>query len=414
MTTQYFVGIDVARDSHRVALIGLDGERLGGSFTVAATRRGLAQLERTLRERGARPAQTLVGLEASGHLWENLEAFLSQKGYRVRLLNPLRLRRFREVLGAKAKTDDLDAYLIAGLLRSGSGGAEGKGSYIPDEQVQSLRELARLRARLLRERQDYLRRLQALLALVFPEGRGLLGELTGLRAQALLKAFPTARHLAAASPQEILKVARKAGARGFTAQQAAQLHKVASESIYSGKASQARGQVVRTLIVQLERLSTSLKELDEALEELLPPPEDEGPSDAQLLQSIPGIGPRTAAVLLGELGCLQRFHSAKALVAYVGFYPRIEQSGRRESPPRLAMAGSRVARHALYMAAVNAVRHSPELRAIYLRKRAQGKSAKQALIVVAVKLLHTAYALIKRRVHFDPSRVLVASEVVQP
>ena len=173
-----------------------------------------------------------------------------------------------------------------------------------------------------------------------------------------------------------------------------------------------------TLIVQLERLSASLKELDKALEELLPPPEDEGPSDAQLLQSIPGIGPRTAAVLLGELGRLQRFHSAKALVAYVGlgFYPRIEQSGQRESPPppRLAMAGSRVARHALYMAAVNAVRRSPELRATYLRKRAQDKSAKQSLIVVSVKLLHTAYALIQQRAHFDPSRLLVASEVVRP
>jgi transposase len=65
------------------------------------------------------------------------------------------------------------------------------------------------------------------------------------------------------------------------------------------------------------------------------------------------------------------------------------------------------------MAAVNAMRRSPQLRTIYLRKRSQGKSAKQALIVVAVKLLHTAYALVRERAHFDPSRLLVAPEVLR-
>jgi transposase len=410
MTAQYFVGIDVARDSHSVAVVGPDGERVGVSFSVKANPQGLTRLVRTLRERGVQPSQTQVGLEASGHLWENLEAFLTKKGYCVRVLNPLQLRRFRDVMRTKAKTDDLDAYLIAGLLRSG----QAQSSYVPDEQIQSLRELARLRARLLSERQDYLRRLQALLAVVFPEHRGLLGRLTGVRAQALLKAFPTACHLAGASPQEILKVARAAGARGFTASEAARLHQAAAQSIYSGKALAARAQVVRTLLTQIERLSASLKELDAAMEDLLPPPQEgAGPTDAQLLQSIPGIGPQTAAALLGELGDLRRFHSAKALVAYVGFYPRIEQSGRRERPPRLAKAGSPVARHALYMAAVNAMRRSPQLRTIYLRKRSQGKSAKQALIVVAVKLLHTAYALVRERAHFDPSRLLVAPEVLR-
>jgi len=422
MTAKYFVGIDVARDAHRVAVLGPDGERVGKSFTIKANREGLAQLQRTLSARGATPEQTVVGLEASGHLWENLEAYLTQQGYPVRVLNPLQLRRFRDVVQAKAKTDDLDACLIAGLLRSG----QAEGSYLPEEQIQSLRELARLRARLMRERRDYLRRLQALLAVVFPEHRSALGDLTGVRAQALLKAFPTARHLAEASPEEILKVARAAGARGFTVEEATQLHQAACNSIYSGKASEARAQVVRTLITQIERLSASLEELDAALEGLLPPPpppsppsasaedgDGEGPTDAQLLQSIPGIGPQTAAALLGELGDLRRFHSAKALVAYVGFYPQIKQSGRRESPPRLARAGSPLARHALYMAAVNAIRRSPELRTLYLRKRSQGKSAKQALIVVAVKLLHTAYALVRERAHFDPSRLLVAPEVLR-
>jgi hypothetical protein len=70
--------------------------------------------------------------------------------------------------------------------------------------------------------------------------------------------------------------------------------------------------------------------------------------------------------------------------------------------PRLSPAGSRIARHALYLVAVNAVRRSAEWRTLYLCKKAQGKKAKQALIVVAVKLLHTVYAMLKTSSALQP------------
>jgi transposase len=146
----------------------------------------------------------------------------------------------------------------------------------------------------------------------------------------------------------------------------------------------------------------------------LPPSEPgTGPSDAELLQTIPGIGPQTAATLLGELGALTRFTDARALVAYVGFYPVINQSGDRAATPRLSPGGSRIARHSLYLAAVNAVRHSGEWRTVYLRKKAQGKTAKQALVVVAVKLLHAVYAMVKHRQPYNPSRLLVAPATIR-
>ena len=126
MSASYCVGIDVALHAHRVGVLGPDGEAVGPSFAIAATQEGFADLVRTLQARGAVPAATLVGLEATGHYWENLEAALVQAGYRVLLLNALQTRRYRDVLRRKAKTDDIDAYVVAGLLRSGS--AEGASS----------------------------------------------------------------------------------------------------------------------------------------------------------------------------------------------------------------------------------------------------------------------------------------------
>ena len=410
MDTPYCVGIDVALHDHRVAILGSDGEARGKSFSILASQEGFADLVRTLHAREATPGSTLVGLEATGHFWENLEAFLSGAGYRVVVLNPLQTRRYRDVLRRKAKTDDIDAYVIAGLLRSEAAAA----CYVPDEQIQSLRELARLRARLMRERQDYLRQLVAQLDVVFPEHRESLGDAPTARA-GLLTVFPTARHLADATPATLRRTAAAAGARGFSLQDATALRDRARHSTYSGKAADARGHVVRTLIAQFERLTASIDDLDQTLQALLPPADPEGgPSDATLLQTLPGVGPYTAGTLLGELGSLTRFTDARALVAYVGFYPVIKESGEHATTPFLSPAGSRIARHALYLAAVNAVRRSTEWRRFYQRKLAQGKKPKQALIAVAVKWLHTAYAMLKHRAPYDPSRLVATLATISP
>jgi transposase len=404
--TERFVGIDVALREHRVAVLDREGDAVGPSFTIAANNDGVATLVQTLAARGATATRTLIGLEASGHLWENLEAALVGAGYRVLVLNPLQTRRYRDDLRRKAKTDDIDSHVIAGLIRSGAAQA----SYVPDEHIQSLRELARLRARLMDDWQDYLRQLIAQLDVVLPEHRTALGDLRSARARGILAQFPTAQHLAQASPRAIRRAAHDAGTRGFALDDAVAVRDAARQSIYSGKAAAARAQVVRTLVSQLDRLSTALDEVDRAATALLPPSEPgTGPSDADLLQTIPGIGPHTAATLLGELGAPTRFTDAPALVAYVGFYPVITESGQHVGRPRLSAVGSRIARRTLYLAAVNAVRRSAEWRTIYLRKRAQGKSAKQALIVVAVKLLHTLYAMLKHRRPYNPSRLLVAT-----
>lgn len=108
----YVVGIDIALRQHRVALLGPDREAVGRSFTIDATTAGFAELRRTLHARGVRPEQSALGLEATGDLWENLHTHLTAAGYRVVVLNPLQTRRYRDVLRKKAKTDDVDAYVI--------------------------------------------------------------------------------------------------------------------------------------------------------------------------------------------------------------------------------------------------------------------------------------------------------------
>ena len=112
----------------------------------------------------------------------------------------------------KAKTDDIDAYVIAGLLRS----KEYAASFIPEEMVQILREITKLRYQLTKDRKNFERQASSLLSLVFPEYRQTaIKNPFAIASTAILKAYPTAKHLAAAKTKQIEKIVRAIKGNNF-------------------------------------------------------------------------------------------------------------------------------------------------------------------------------------------------------
>jgi len=107
-----------------------------------------------------------------------------------------------------------------------------------------------------------------------------------------------------------------------------------------------------------------------------------------LLQTIPGVGPYVASSLIGEIQDMSRFESSKAVIAYAGLDPRVKDSGKiKNNTGRMTKRGSSHLRHSLFLAANVARRHDPQFKALYDRKRAQGKSHTVATCAVARKLL---------------------------
>lgn len=127
-------------------------------------------------------------------------------------------------------------------------------------------------------------------------------------------------------------------------------------------------------------------------------------SQAQLLESIPGIGATTSALLLAELGDLSQFSNARQVAAFAGLVPRIRESGTSvRGRSRLSKIGSSRLRKSLYFPALTALRCNPLIKAFGLRLSAQGK-AKMLIIGAAMrKLLHLAYGVLKSGVPFDPT-----------
>jgi transposase len=122
-----------------------------------------------------------------------------------------------------------------------------------------------------------------------------------------------------------------------------------------------------------------------------------------LLDSIPGIGPTTAAALLGELD-FAAYPSARQLAAQAGLTPRQRQSGTSvHGQPRLSKQGASQLRRILFFPAVVARRHNPLIRAFADRLAARGKANLAIVCACMRKLLHLAYGVLKHGQPFDPN-----------
>jgi transposase len=112
------------------------------------------------------------------------------------------------------------------------------------------------------------------------------------------------------------------------------------------------------------------------------------------LQTIPGVGPYIAASIIGEIQDMERFHTSKQLIAYAGLDPKIKQSGHSlNKTGRLTKRCSDYLRRSLFIAASIARRYDPNFKALYDKKRDEGKTYKVAVCVVARKLLTVVRAV---------------------
>jgi transposase len=120
---------------------------------------------------------------------------------------------------------------------------------------------------------------------------------------------------------------------------------------------------------------------------------------AQLLRTIPGVGPQGSAMLAALFSRLP-FANVESVVAYSGLDPRPNDSGEKSGRRRISKRGSPELRRQLYLSAFSAGR-SRQLRELYHSIKARGFKPTQALVILARKLLRIAWAIWNTEKPFD-------------
>ena len=305
------VGIDVSKDWLDVFLHP-GGERLRVENDTAGIHR--------LRTCCLAAAAKLVVMEATGRYHRAAHVCLHAAGVPVAVINPYRSRRFADVLGRLAKTDEIDAEVLARFAAV----MEPAPTDPPSNAMARITEMTVARRQMVRER----------LAL---ESRRSQASLDLIRDQIDERIEPCRR--------------------------------------------------------QCKALDTELRVLVRAERQIA--------RRFEILTSIPGIGPTTAATLLSDMQELGAANAAE-VSALAGVAPMNRDSGTMRG--RKMIRGGRIAvRNVLYMAATVAVRWNPGLKAFYERLRKTGKPFKVAITAVMRKLLILANALLTEDRTWSPT-----------
>jgi len=261
-----------------------------------------------------------------------------------------------------------------------------------------LREVAgRLQAKVKQSTQA-INRLHNLLARVFPELANVTDDLSSSWVLHLLDKYPTAQRIAQARLTTLQKIPYLAP------ELAAHIHLLAQQSVAC-----LSGDVAETLLRDLVAQVRHSQNAESQMRRLLGDAYAALPSSPhRQVQTIPGIGVATAAVLIAQALDINRFATPERFVGYFGVFAEENSSGvdkfGNPLPPgtmHMSRKGNDLVRHYLGNAARSAILHNPPIRTLYCRLKAKGKRGDVALGHCMRKLLHLVYAVWKTDRPFD-------------
>jgi transposase len=400
--TTLVVGVDIGNAFNAVGFMNKEGQVLGSCAKLYNSREGFEQFvkmtEGLRKQHGLK--DVLIGMEPTGHYWRKLAYFAKAQGYEVRFVRTTALKHHREIdESSSAKSDRRDALTIANITR------EGKyiDTVIEDGTMRQLRTLAKTRERVLRYSVSAKNALHAALDDYFPEVHGIFWSMGTRSLWAILEQCPFPAEvllMKTSSLQEL--IAKSARKKAGAAQKAKALYQAAQKSIGLKAIGSADRFRVKICLEEVKRTVLMLKDIDRQMKEVLM----EMPSAPYLL-SIPGVGPLSAAVFLGELGNPAYFHNARQIVKYAGYDPQERDSGSWVSRKFISKKGRWLMRKYLFFMSMRVVVLSKYFQDYYQRKLetknrvGQQPKRKEILCAVAIKLIKVIFALLREQRMFD-------------
>ena len=380
-----YVGIDVGKHNHEMGIVDNEGNHVGSSLPFPNTLEGAQSMLQYLKFMNPSNEDVLVCMESTGHYWLSLYSFLQKEEYETVVVNPLQSDSFRKLSLRKTKTDPVDSFLLADLIRFG----KYSNTTLPDKTTHALRQLSRFRMSLVETCSDCKRQAIAVLDQVFPEYASLFSDVFGKTSEEILLNYTTPEEILSVDTGKLAYILSKASRGRFGKEKAKELKKAAKTSFGVVYAQDAFPFQLKMILKQIKFMEANIKEVEKKMTKMLSETGD-------VITTIPGIGSVLGATIVSEIGDVNRFSDCHKLVAFAGLDPSVKQSGAfTGTKNHMSKRGSRYLRRAIWCAAVVASFHDPVFSAYYLKKRGEGKSYGTSVGAVARKLTFTIYAVLR-------------------
>jgi transposase len=349
--SEFVCGVDVHRDLLVAAMVD---DSLKGTKRFANDVDGINSLKEWLKGSEC----NRVVMESTGVYWVCLYLALEDAGFDVSLANPGQVKAI-----PGRKTDQSDSEWLAHLLRSGLV----KPSYVPEKRLRELRDLTRLRVKLVATRTAFKNRCHKVLNRVNIRLGSRLSDIFGKAGLEILEGL-----MEGESVDDILEHTENRW-----------LKKRGDEikEVVKGVLSESDIFILKQCVDMVKQVEGKILEVDGRIEALV------NERDVEIVASVPGVGRKSAAAITAEIGDARRFESGKKLVSAAGLAPSVYQSAGKNLTGSITKRGSRWLRRSMVEAAHSAVKaRDSELRRFYLRVKSR-KGEKTAIVAVARKML---------------------------
>ncbi len=290
------------------------------------------------------------------------------------------------------KTDAKDARIIADQARMRTDLQPVRRS---DPIATDLRLLTARRTDVVCDRVRAINRLRATMLEYFPALERAFDYSKSKAALTLLSGYQTPEALRRIGATRLAAWLKARGARNSTT--VAQVAVDAAQAQRSALPTQTIGaKLVARLAAEITAIDEELKHIDTDIAGRF-----EYHRSAEILTSMPGFGPVLAATFLAQIGGnLDGFDSVGRLACVAGLAPVPRDSGRISGNLHRPRRFNRRLLRTCYLAALSSLKNSPASRAFYDRKRAEGKSHKQALIALARRRINVIWAMLRDHTHY--------------
>ena len=403
---ELFVGIDISKGKADAAILQVSNLRsvkpkfLRKKLSFKFTRSDVLSFLSAVRSKyDDNCTHVTFGLEVTGIYSNNVYNFIKSQLNdleEIRFLNTEFVNKWRKTHNI-AKSDPLDAQTISNII--GTDPDVRFVNHVTFDNEKGYQDLKALIHRYYQVKKTYSQEINRLIStcdVYFPELQYVF-EPKSAAFPAILSSYPTTQDIINASKSEVFDCAYEATKHRVTLDKIDMLFNYCNDTLTDFNISYTSRSIILDLTASVTRLKSLLKELEKKIKV------QASMFDVyELLLTITGCGPITAATVIAETGDISRFHSADKFVSYAGASPRIDRSGKSvETIGRISKKGSKYLRHALYMIAEFARRHNPVLKAQFDRiKNGNKKRHRLAVIAIANKIARYIYSTMKNKSSF--------------
>lgn len=395
MTYDYVIGMDVGKYFHHACVLDIDGAQVLSKH-INQNEKSLRTLFSTF---SANNHKVLVVVDQPNNIGRLTIAVAQDIGIDVRYLPGWAMRQLSRIHAGNVKADIRDAYIIAHAAKNLPESLRSVDRV--EEAFLQLKVLNGIDEDLARSYTRLINQIRSALVGCYPQFE------QALRGQIIHPQVGSAPTCTLRRAHQN-KAPRKAKAAAFARRYKARNPEPVIDAIFAAISEQTvviAGAQYAEMGVAMSAKDALLKlehckQFEQEVIELI-----NGIPHTQILLSMPGIGPKTAAQILMTAGDMSDFPTARHLASYAGLSPRTNQSGTSIMSNSLNRAGNKKLKNALWQSSFASIRFHERSRQFYERKRREGKRHNAAVVALARRRLNVLYAMMSNHEYYrDPDQ----------